>query len=338
LLLMTTSICIANMVLAQDQKSPYQLIIGGEGSTGFGSGSNFTSYTTLTIFLNNNTNDTLYYQGYRGSDCDNLLFNLKSNPYFHLADGVCNSTIYSKTALPPHRSQKLELFLTSNKEPDRNILLYVSMKLYKWTDDKNRQQEGDKVIGQLSDTIKLYYNSRHRQYSPIGSEYKKGTNILPNKDIYLLTDSDRKLYTLKIEQSKISKLRDTAFAIFRVKKMKRAKVITIPVTLQNNSGDTLRFYSIDCSWYEFWNTDSNDIRFPGWSCEHNIPEIITVAPHQQYAKNLDFLYHAKAKTASQYRISLSLLKVSTDDHRDFEFSPGDYARFNKIWSNEVTIQ
>jgi hypothetical protein len=329
------AISISNNLFAQSQKSAYEIIIDRDGFSSFGG----KNYIFLTIFLNNNTNDTLYYQG---ADCDNLLFDLKHNSYFHLGTDVCKNFAYSKIALPAHRSQKMEVYLTMDKEPDKDVLLGMNMKLYKWTGSKIAWQTKNALRGKLSDTIILHYDANHQSYWPKEQSKildKKEQRILPNKDIYLLTNNDRKLYTLTTDEKQMIKPRDTVIRTFKNNELEKAKVISVPVSMHNNSNDTLKFYSMTCSWFEFWGTDRQDIGLPSWGCDGNIPEIVTVAPHHEYKKRLDILYNSTIKKGNQFRISMSLLRVPGDAKRTWDFFwPDEYVRFNKIWSNEMTIQ
>lgn len=328
------TIGILNNSHAQLQKSPYEIIVDRNGFAGF----NGKNYIFVTIFLNNNTNETLYYQG---TDCYTSLFNLKRNPYFHLAEDICNNTTYSKLVLPQHRSQRMRIFLKRDKMPNSNVLLNFRMKLYKWVDKESPRQEKDALPGKLSDTIVLHYNSDHQPYWP-REEFdildKKEKSVMPDKDIYLLTDIDRKRYTLTIEQAKISAPRDTVITGFMDRKPKKVSVITVPVTLHNNADDMLRFYSMTCSWNEFWSIDCQYMELPGWACDKNVPEIIEVAPHQEYRKSLNIVYDSKVKHGSLYRISMSLLKADQNIKWAMGLSPDEYVRYNKIWSNAVIIR
>nr|WP_067060257.1 hypothetical protein [Mucilaginibacter sp. L294] len=290
----------------------------------------------MCIRDSNNSNDTLYYQD---ADCYNLLFSIKSNPYFHLADDVCHQSKYSKTALAPHRAQKMALYLTMSKIPDRSVSIVINMNLYKWANDQAKQSK-ELVSGNMSDSLVLHYDSNHKAYWPKDAFEvldKKQRSILPDKDIYLLTNTDRKSYTLTVEKEKIEPPRDTIITDYKNRKTKKAKVITAPVILHNNSNDTLRFYSMTCSWYSFYGTNSTAIGLPVWACNKNIPQIITIAPHKIFERYMSIVYDSNIKSGNKYRISMSLLKVPDDLKSTWGFWPGEYVRFNKIWSNEITI-
>jgi len=112
----------------------------------------------------------------------------------------------------------------------------------------------------------------------------------------------------------------------------------VPAFLKNNSDNTLRFYSMTCSWYMFWATNYPGIGLSGWGCNANMPEIITVAPHKVYKRDLIIIYDSTVTKSERYRISMSLLIVPKDDKWRGFFWLDEYIRFNKIWSNEIVIQ
>ncbi|HEY9001191.1 MAG TPA: hypothetical protein VIM89_07550 [Mucilaginibacter sp.] len=323
-------ILLINSSIAQQQKIPYNVIIDRDGFSSFDG----KSYTSITIFLNNNTSETLYY---KGSDCYNLLFKLKHNPYFHLATDICKDAKNSEITVPPHRSQKMELYLTMDKIPDRNVSLVVSMDLYKWTN--NQVNTKTLLASSLSDSTILHYNAQHQIYYPYNDFEmldKKREGILLNKDIYLLTDEDRKRYILKVDENQVSRPRDTVIRLMG-NKTKRAKVITVPIVVLNKTNEGLKFYSMSCSWGDFFDTDSKAITIPGWNCDKNVPYIITIPPHKEFKRNVNITYDSSIKGGRKYRISMSLLK-SDSTEREWFFSPEDYVRYNKIWTDEITIK
>lgn len=113
--------------------------------------------------------------------------------------------------------------------------------------------------------------------------------------------------------------------------------MSVPISLINSSNDTLRFYSMTCSWFEFWGTEQPGIGLPSWACEKNVPEIIAVAPHSKYKTTLNITYDSIVKKGTNFRIYMSLLKAPDNAQRRWNFWPSDYVRFNKIWSNDLTI-
>ncbi len=323
---------ISNLALAQNSKSLYNIIAGRDGFASFGG----KNYISVQVYLNNNSNDTLYY---RGAECDNLLFSIKTNPYFHLADDICHQNKYLKTVIAPHRAQKMELYLTMDKAPARNVAIHIKMNLYKWI-GKKAEQSKELLSGNLSDSVVLHYNISHQAYWP-KDEFeildKKEKFILPDKDIYLLTGVDRKLYTLTVEKAKMGVPVDTTIMTTENNKPKKVRTVMVPLTLHNNSEDTLRFYTMTCSWYTFFGTNGSGISLLSWGCDKNIPEIINVAPHKQYKRNLNINYYPYVKSGTRYRISMSLLKVPGNAKLTWNFWPDEYVRFNKIWSNELTV-
>ncbi len=325
-------LCFLNNAFAQ--KQPYEIIVDKDGFSSFDG----HDYTNITIFLNNNTDETLYFNG---TDCYNTFFSLTPNSYFHLADGICKDVNYSKMALPPHRSQKMELYLQTDKQPDRNVLLNFKLDFNKLIFKNNPKQNLGSTNVQSMDSILLTYNSNYQQYysyNDFEKESKKKSRILPNKDIYLLTDNDRKLYTLSVNEGMIAKSHDTLVTRFTKSKSELGKIINVPIVIHNNSDDTLKFYSMSCSWSDFYGTNSKDINISAWRCEKNVPEIVEIKPHGVYKQYLPIIYNSKLRKGEKYKISLSLNKCSNTNNSLWGFDIEEYTRFNKIWSNEITIK
>lgn len=322
---------------AQQKDTTYQLILGGSAETPFEN----KEWISIETYLNNNSNDTLYYvsnkQVYSPYGCANQFFSLVKNPYFHLRPIASNNTAFVKASLPPHRSQKMRLYLTADQEPEHKVALKFTLNLYKWPNDI-RNKNNPTLIEGLSDETLIYYDNKYG-YQPMdhGPQFQdKQSKILLDKDLHLLTESDRKLYTLSVNKRKIAILDSTAYIPFKSDR-KKSKVIRVPVILHNNSADTLKFYSMSCSWYDFFGTDDKDIDVDGWGCEKNIPEIITVIPGGQYERDLSILYPVNIKKGTNYRITMSLIKVNNKDIYGWHLLPTDYTRFNKIYSNEITV-
>jgi hypothetical protein len=329
-------ICIlslANTALAQHRESLYGIIVYRDGFAGFGE----KNYKSIQVYLNNNSNDTLYY---RGADCNNLLFSIKSNPWFHLAGDVCDPGKYIKATLPPHRSQKMELYLTMDKVPDHDVLVLINMKIYKWENGAVKDTKEESILGDFYDSTVLHYGANHQAYWTNEAKVmdQKEKSILPDKNIHLLTDNDRNMYRLTVENTRISTPRDTMITTFNHIKPKKAKVVTVPVKLYNNGNDTLKFYSMTCSWYDFFGTNQSGISIPVWGCAKNVPTTVVVAPHKTYRKNLTIVYDHTIKSGTRYRISMSLLKDTGNLGDTWNYWTGEFIRFNKIWSNGIIVQ
>jgi hypothetical protein len=333
-LIVIAAISFAITTLAQGHKPLYSVVIGNNGFASFDG----KDYISLSIYLNNNTKDTLYYQG---AEQDNALFTLDHNSYFHLADETKGRSTYLKAVLPPHRSKKMQILLTRTIIPNKNVSLKIQMKLYKWVEGKVRQDKGLLLLGNPSDSTVLHYNKQHQSYWSIedfDKIQKKQERILPDKDLYLLTDNDRNFYTFKAETDKISLPRDIAIRKFKDKIPKRGKVVNVPVKLYNHTRDTLKFYTMSCSWNEIFGTDHQNIGMRAWPCDKNAPMIIKIAPRGEYRKILPIVYPSTFKKGEKYRIYISLLKVNRNDKWGWDFSPNEYNRFNKVWSNEIVIR
>ena len=205
----------------------------------------------------------------------------------------------------------MEVYLIMDQSPDRSVLLIVSMDLYKWANNKTHSDKKQLFVNRLSDSLTLDKNAQHQNYSSY-SDFemlvKKEERILPNKDIYLLNNEDRKRYLLKVDENQISTSRDTVMRIFG-KKPKRAKSITVPVIVQNNSDEELKFYSMTCSWEDFFGTDDKGITIPSWGCDSNVPNIITVGPHKEFRRDVNITYDQTIKFGKKISNKYELIKT-----------------------------
>jgi predicted nucleic-acid-binding Zn-ribbon protein len=311
----------------------YKLVItnhGSYGTSGLNGGLDLKFYIDVTAYLVNYSDDTL---SYWGTDCNSKLFTVPKNPYMHVTDVDCKNAGFFKVDIPPHRSQKIQLMLNPDKTPDKKIIVKISMRLFKWFKTGHFTPNSQHLIKILSDTLTMRYNKDHSEYftkEDFGLKSSKQSLVLPERNFYLLTNKDRALYKLQVDQNKILKARDTT--LYQIGK---CKFLNVPLKLYNNSNDTLKFMSMSCSWYEFYNTNSNKIAIPLWDCDKNIPDIIVVPPHSSFLRIIPLIYgENNIKVGAFFNLGMSLVKNDPDI---FDFDSSEYTSFNIIWSNGITI-
>ncbi|MEO6175311.1 MAG: hypothetical protein ABIP27_09190 [Flavobacterium circumlabens] len=130
-------------------------------------------------------------------------------------------------------------------------------------------------------------------------------------------------YTLTIIKGKV------------VKENKQTFWIT-PTTLGNNTKDTLRYYSMSCSWQSFYSVDNNKLQVEGKDCDKNIPIILTLAPGQSRTVKIRLLISQTIATSKiKFKIGFNLMKVS-GTKKDFNFDfKEQQKKKNIIWSNII---
>ena len=108
-------------------------------------------------------------------------------------------------------------------------------------------------------------------------------------------------------------------------------------TLTNNTKDTLRYYSMSCSWQDFYSVDNNILQVKGQGCDKNIPTILTLAPGQSRTVKIKLLIKSSVDTSKiQFKIGFNLMKVSrTQREFDFDFKELEKKK-NIIWSNIIS--
>jgi len=132
-------------------------------------------------------------------------------------------------------------------------------------------------------------------------------------------------YTLTIRKGKI------------VKESKQTYWV-IPSTITNNSKDTLRYFSMSCSWQDFYTVDNKKLQIETALCDKNSPTILTLAPG--YSKTVEIrLLRRQSMDASEikFKIGLNLMKSSNSQNPlDFNFEE-EQKKKNIIWSNVISI-
>jgi hypothetical protein len=132
-------------------------------------------------------------------------------------------------------------------------------------------------------------------------------------------------YTLTIIKGKV------------IKENKQTFWVT-PTTLTNKTKDTLRYFSMSCSWQDFYSVDNNKLQVEGTSCDKNIPKILTLAPGQSRTVEIRLLI-SQTMDASEikFRIGFNLIKASsTQKTIDFDFKE-EKKKKNVIWSNIISM-
>jgi hypothetical protein len=160
--------------------------------------------------------------------------------------------------------------------------------------------------------------------------YKRNSTVKP------LTAIDRKNYVITIDQSKLSKTKYSR----PIDNYYRKTVLFVPVTLTNNSNDTVKYRSMSCSWEDFYIVDKKSVaEIERQPCDHNIPSILILPPHRSTTVRLPIL---KGRVSGKFRIGMVLIKL-VDDKNLFDFSGIDDKFLlknrgtNIIWSNPIEL-
>ncbi len=114
------------------------------------------------------------------------------------------------------------------------------------------------------------------------------------------------------------------------------KIYHVPVTLHNNADDTLRYYSMSCSWDEFYRTDNSKAELLGHDCYKNVPREITLLPHTSNTITIPVVCkNSEASATVHLRIGLNL-NIKADNRFYTEYDDELY-RYNIVWSNEIML-
>ena len=111
-----------------------------------------------------------------------------------------------------------------------------------------------------------------------------------------------------------------------------------PTTLTNNTKNTLKYFSMSCSWQDFYSVDNNKLEIEGTPCDKNIPTILTLAPGQSKTVEIRLLI-SQTMDASEikFRIGFNLMKLSkTQKVYAFDIKE-EQKKKNVIWSNIISM-
>ncbi|MBO9701868.1 MAG: hypothetical protein J7604_16795 [Sporocytophaga sp.] len=131
-------------------------------------------------------------------------------------------------------------------------------------------------------------------------------------------------YTLSIEKGKAIKEKENTYWV-------------IPTTLTNNSNDTLKYYSMSCSWQDFYSVDNRKLQIDNATiCDKNILKILTLVPGQKQTVEVRLLISQTMDAPEiKFRIGFNLIKVTKKNN------PLHYHEIlkkkNVIWSNEISM-
>lgn len=281
-------------------------------------------------FIVNHSDDTLRFWGSNSRPTE--FFTMTNNDYMHIADEEGNSSVFEQIAIPPHRSLLIPLKLVVDKQPHEIVRPKVTMKFYRWFASVNFKEDRKKHKPEiLSDTMTLKYNKNGNIYyakSDWGEHQKKQKMNLPTTKLYLLNVNERKLYTVTVDGTKISRAAKGEYSYIK------EKVFKIPVTVHNNSNEPLKYYSMSCSWDEFYHIDNSIMGVLMSPCEKNIPTEVTIAPHSAHTDIIAFSCKKNSlKTLQRFRIGLNINKNVNDD--PFGGYDDELDLYNIVWSNEI---
>jgi hypothetical protein len=112
----------------------------------------------------------------------------------------------------------------------------------------------------------------------------------------------------------------------------------MPVTLFNNTTDTLRYFTMSCSWQSFYEVDNSKLKIEPIWCDKDIPQILVLGPGKKQPIKIRLLI-SQTMDASEikFRIGFNLMKVTKDQNTlDFDHEE-ERKKKNVIWSNTISM-
>ena len=124
----------------------------------------------------------------------------------------------------------------------------------------------------------------------------------------------------------------------KVEKQNKQTFWIIPTTLTNNLKDTLEYFSMLCSWQDFYSVSNNKLQIETAVCAKNIPAILILASGQSKTVEIKLLVSQTMDTSeTKFKIGFNLMKASnTQKPLDFNYEE-ERRKKNVIWSNVISM-
>ncbi len=256
-----------------------------------------------------------------------------------------------RVVIPPHNGKYASLDFKVLKMPDTGFVFRIGMKLAQWHAGSPKTILAA-IAREKTDTVwsnvKVLDIRKNHQLSDI-AEIRYEAQILKKVLPFFsspLTQEDKTKYTLNINQARIKALKilgDTAMKFFDLPNRKLSKYLyTIcEMRINNNSDDTLKYFSMNCSWLEMYTTNDVYFKVPERMCMQNYPEAQVIPPRQTSVVKIPIVAYIKTLLPRKIKIGLSLQRLNDDN--PYDLAPGLLDLMlkpqpsNMIWSNEVTI-
>ncbi len=148
------------------------------------------------------------------------------------------------------------------------------------------------------------------------------------------------LFALLSLQSYSQNIKTTDYTV----EIKKGKVIKengeihyeILTTLSNNSKDTLKYFSMSCSWQDFYSVDNKDLTVEVSLCDKNFPVVLFLPPNMSRREHLRLLIkQPKRDSRTTFKIGLNIMQAESSESK---FDPSEETmKKNVIWSNTITM-
>jgi len=110
----------------------------------------------------------------------------------------------------------------------------------------------------------------------------------------------------------------------------------IPITLINKSKDTLNYFSMSCSWQDFYSIDNSKLQIEIAECDKNVPTILTLPPGKSRTEKIRLFTNQNTNLSGEkLKLGFNLIKPTA-----FQKA----SNFNKendngviLWSNTITL-
>jgi hypothetical protein len=116
------------------------------------------------------------------------------------------------------------------------------------------------------------------------------------------------------------------------------------VTISNNTSDTIKYYSMTCSFSDFFTCDNKEIGVYMIPCDKNWYKKVTLAPNESEVLKLELKSSVEWKKLESVKLQIGFIFVNAKNARvnaPFDINRIENERKSKgniIWSNTIEIK
>lgn len=122
----------------------------------------------------------------------------------------------------------------------------------------------------------------------------------------------------------------------KVKKKSGQRWIEVPIALTNTTKDTLEYYTMTCSWQDFYTVDNPNVKTESVPCDKNIFESITLPPGKSNTVLLKLYPADSTDIKLSFKIGMNLVFYSkpmlSKEIRN------QMHKGNIIWTKPITVK
>ncbi|MFT3994127.1 MAG: hypothetical protein QM660_07455 [Dysgonomonas sp.] len=115
----------------------------------------------------------------------------------------------------------------------------------------------------------------------------------------------------------------------------------VEIALQNNTDSIINLALMTCSWDENIIINTDFVKYSGWECDSNYPDIREIKPHDRYILKTILKKNEYFRDREPYcedSINLRMGLIIIEDIKAYDIIMGDKSNWRIVWSNSIKLK